>query len=379
MAYTLNTSHPLYGNLIELFGVDTGALVSLKTARTFTKHADASYVTGGTYGEAFRSVAGGFTAKGASFTPTLSINATTTTDFTLFVVTNNVNSAGGGGSRALVTGTSQATIGLGTTGLAGAYSAGSLIYASAVDVDATPAVLTLTRNASSSILYSESTQIASGGAAGVNGTQTYNYLLGQAGAASVTADLVWMAWFDKALSQAEIASLISSLGANNAFGLVDAPGGGGDTVTCTQGTATALGLAASVLAATFISCSVGGATASGHQSSVSTSTTTTIVCSVGSAAASGLPASVISTGSGTITTEVWKNNTGTPLTSLTVPKLAALKLSDMTLAASWTGQTTNGSGIMTLVSIGLVAATDYLLVASNADGSSAGVKKYTAT
>ena len=52
MAYTLNTSHALYANLVELIGVKDGALVSHKTARTFTKHADATYGTG-TYGEHF--------------------------------------------------------------------------------------------------------------------------------------------------------------------------------------------------------------------------------------------------------------------------------------------------------------------------------------
>lgn len=155
-------------------------------------------------------------------------------------------------------------------------------------------------------------------------------------------------------------------------------GGGGDTITASMGTATAAGFIASIVGAVTIACSLGGATASGNQASISTGSNVTISATLGTAAASGYSASVVSSGSATITTDVFKNNTGTVLAALTVPKLSALKLSDMTLAASWTSQTTNGYGVISLTSAGLVAATDYLLITSSTDGLTVGVKKYTA-
>lgn len=157
----------------------------------------------------------------------------------------------------------------------------------------------------------------------------------------------------------------------------DTLGGGGETITATLGTATASGFAAAIIGAVTIACSLGGATASGHQAAVSTGSNVAISATLGTATASGYTASVVSAGSATITTDVFKNNTGTVLASTVIPKLAAIKLSDMTVAASWTSQTTNGSGILSLTGA-MTAATDYLLVVSSADGLTVGTKKYTA-
>ena len=154
--------------------------------------------------------------------------------------------------------------------------------------------------------------------------------------------------------------------------------GGGDSISANLGTATAAGLVASIIGAVTIACSLGAATASGQQASISPGSNLTISATVGTATASGNTASVVSAGSATITTDVFKNNTGTVLASTVIPKLVALKLSDMTLAASWTSQTTNGLGVLSLTGA-MIAATDYLLVVSSADGASVGVKKYTAT
>jgi hypothetical protein len=152
----------------------------------------------------------------------------------------------------------------------------------------------------------------------------------------------------------------------------------GATITGNLGTATASGLAASILGSVAIACSMGGATASGHQATVSVGGAVTISCAVGTATASGKLATVTSSGSATITTDAFKNNVGSVLTALTVSKISALKLSDMTLAASWTSQATDGSGVLSLTSVGLTSATDYLLVTSSTDGLTVGVKKYTA-
>lgn len=162
------------------------------------------------------------------------------------------------------------------------------------------------------------------------------------------------------------------------FGDSPSGAGGGDTITATLGTATASGFAAAIIGAVTIACSLGSATASGHQASISTGSNVAISATLGTATASGYSASVVSAGSATITTDVFKNNTGAVLASTVIPKLAAIKLSDMTLAASWTSQTTNGLGVLSLTGA-MIAATDYLLVVSSADGASVGVKKYTAT
>lgn len=153
---------------------------------------------------------------------------------------------------------------------------------------------------------------------------------------------------------------------------------GGDTITANLGTATASGFAAAIAVSVTIACSLGGATASGNQALISTGSNVTINTTLGTATASGHSASVASSGTATIMTDVFKNNTGTVLSSTLIPKLVALKLSDMTLAASWTNQTTNGSGVLSLTGA-MTAATDYLLVVSSTDGASVGVKKYTAT
>lgn len=80
-----------------------------------------------------------------------------------------------------------------------------------------------------------------------------------------------------------------------------------------------------------------------------------------------------------ITTAPFKNNTGTVLTSLTIAKVAAIRLSDMTLAATYSNVTTHATtGALVLNGGSLVDGVDYLVVTSSADGLAAGVRKYTA-
>src|SRR3990172_12952468 len=105
MAYTLNTGHALYPNLIELIGVDAGALVSLKTARTFTPDAGSAFGSG-TWGAHFATAGGGFTRKGAAFTD-LVIDTVTNPNLTLVTVLNAVSTTGGGGKMQLVSSTAS--------------------------------------------------------------------------------------------------------------------------------------------------------------------------------------------------------------------------------------------------------------------------------
>lgn len=79
-----------------------------------------------------------------------------------------------------------------------------------------------------------------------------------------------------------------------------------------------------------------------------------------------------------ITTKPLKNNSGTVLASTSIAKIIAVKLSDMTIVKSWTSQSTDSSGVLTLSDVLLVNGTDYLLVTSSSDGTAAGVRLYTA-
>lgn len=235
MAYTLDTGHPLYGNIVECIGVESGALVSLVTPRTFTEHVDSSYVTGGTYGEAFRSVAGGFTAKGASFSPALILNTTNGAayeDITIFIAVNAITDVGGGGNRIAVGSlvTESPTVGVHTDGKAKAvsqYSGGTTGVQSAADVRTGAHSIALTRTGETAHeLYVDGASEGTGGKISWGkSTAEWSYIGGAPGQASVAQDVVWIVFFDKVLSSTEISDLHASLGANNAFALVNTGGG----------------------------------------------------------------------------------------------------------------------------------------------------------
>lgn len=74
----------------------------------------------------------------------------------------------------------------------------------------------------------------------------------------------------------------------------------------------------------------------------------------------------------TLTSEPLKNNTGTVLASTTIPKVAVLRLSDMTLVLSLTSQSTNGTGVLGITSASMVSGTGYVGLLANADGTSLG-------
>ena len=92
MAYTLNTSHPLYGNLIDLIGVQGGALVSHKTARTFTLDSSPAPSFGsGTWGEHFvLAKADNNTSKGTALSPALDFNTYVNPTYSVFIAVNTV-------------------------------------------------------------------------------------------------------------------------------------------------------------------------------------------------------------------------------------------------------------------------------------------------
>lgn len=233
MPYTLNTAHALYPNLVELIGVKDGALVSHKTARTFTKHAEASYVTGGTYGEAFRTVGGGFTVKGASYSPAVSIDTTANPNATIVIVVNSISSTGGGGKYNMFGSTATAAgafaLGLTSAGVITALENWNTLRTTGtadLDTPSAPHMLAAIKigETAHKVYVDGSFNIDSATRLAYNtvGGAFWDYIGGATGQGSCAEDVVWIAWFNKALSEAELDSLYSSLGANNAFGLVSA-------------------------------------------------------------------------------------------------------------------------------------------------------------
>lgn len=240
MAYTLNTGHALYSNLVELIGVQSGALVSHKTARTFTKHADATYGTG-TYGEHFAALAGGYTAKGASFSPYLTLNTSTKPNYTVVAVVNSSGAVQGGTNSAFLSrtagGDSIRSGGKDSSGNAYGYRVTGATMGTGTRM------ITYCRiGETAAKLYNNTTLDVNSTGLGAD----YNspdsradYLCGWDGQNSMTASLVWLAVFDKELTGTEISDLYGSLGAANAFGLVES--GGGTDASGSGGTGTSTG------------------------------------------------------------------------------------------------------------------------------------------
>lgn len=230
MAYTLNTGHALYGNLLELIGVQSGALVSHKTARTFTPESGSSYGSGG-WGEHFSTVYNGYSTKGVSFTPSVSLNSTVTTNYTVLAVFNSTGTATasssqlislpGGGSSIKGPGKTDAGLAMGSR-LTGVNTMGT-----------GQRMLTYCRiGETAAKLYNN--KVKDVDATGLAGdwndtTAAFSFIGGFNGQYSMSADLVWLAVFNKELSSTEISDLYDSLGASNAFALVSS----GDTTAPT--------------------------------------------------------------------------------------------------------------------------------------------------
>lgn len=82
---------------------------------------------------------------------------------------------------------------------------------------------------------------------------------------------------------------------------------------------------------------------------------------------------------GTITGDAIKNNTGTLLTALVIPKVAYIRLSDMVSVLTLASQTTNGSGLLPITNAALVTGVAYIRLLSDATGANIGAKVFTAT
>ena len=252
MTFALNTGHALYGNLKMFIGVnESNALTDLvNTGRTFTPNASAVFGSG-TLGRHFGVRRSGYTVYGAS----MSTVALPSNTGTLVIVTNavrygdvsNLSSFIGTNSSTPVNNWQPQLIIKGSKTAAMCYDSGgggvtAVSESGSTSYSSSPHMLTLTRNGETAYyVYADgsSTPIISGTKLGTNvSSQSYSFLGGVDGNSPTDFDLVYAVWFDKVLSTTEISDLYTSLGASNAFALLDAGGGGDTTIPTLTGSIT---------------------------------------------------------------------------------------------------------------------------------------------
>lgn len=366
MAYTLNTSHPLYANLVELIGVSSGALVSLKTARTFTTHASTSFGTGN-YGEHFRTVQNGTNLIGATFTPVIHVD-TYTNNTTVFIAYNAKDTVGTDLSPPLsltpdigwyiIPNPTHKTNKIVRGGGNGASNIGSGFGSLATTVSF--GGTTTYKDYLNGVLDKTTT-----GGDDRNANHKLNCIGGYQGQGTYGEDYVWIAVFNRELTAAEILSLHNSLGANNAFGLVQSSGGAASTAI----SATLANIAGSVASKsnpkTAILATLANVTASvGHTTGT---LKTTITATLGNVV--GAITSVGSTTNGTFTSEVLKDYAGNVLANTTLNFVRFYNDTTGALVLNKTGVNTNGSGIVTFSDASLVAGVTYRVDWETAAGS----------
>lgn len=334
MAYTLNTAHPLYGNIIELIGVQGGALVSHKVARTFTLDSGPAPTFGsGTWGEHFAfGAADSNTSKGALLNPAVSFNTYSNPTYSLFIAVNTKGTVTY--DAVFINNKLFAPFLSGTNVRAGVLINPKISGSTALGSGARSFCTTATIGTSGN-LYLDG---ASEGTPYVGDPDTQRTDAGFDGIGRTTGQgaadgcsVVWIAVFDKVLSQAEVDSLHDSLGANNAFGLV------------LSGPTPHNVIPVNVVQANAVS-----------------------------------PAAITSSAAGTLTTAPLKNNTGTLLANQTGATAYIHNMTTGALIVSKTGQTTNASGVMVVSDPLILPATQYRIVIKLASAAE-GLDKLTAT
>jgi chitodextrinase len=252
MARSLNTSHPLYGNLIAVIGVEDDG-VTLKDFLTpsrvltpLTSSPNGATFGSGTYGSHFQTGGTYDNSRGATISPAITLPGGSAS---IFVVHNGVTTTGtdsNGVSRdcffigrgagydgidgglhiySVVSAGNVVGAGHSLVGGGGVYGAnGTTPF-----IGGTARSLCATRdNASTRRLriYCDGVQEAENPSVGSPGSA--NISLDKIGGANpgligrLDANIVWIAVFNKELSASEITSLHSSLGSSNTFGLFSA-------------------------------------------------------------------------------------------------------------------------------------------------------------
>ena len=254
MALALNASHPLASRVKVLIGVDpaTGTLVDLaRTGVTFTLDAGVSGSVDTPIGKGIRCTGSGTDSRGFSFTD-FSIATQVAHEGTLFIVVSKMTGYGGNGSQpirlpgstlasnAMMVGFSQTTgnVGLNDGNLSSALT----------EISPTRNIVGDNQWHSFAVQqWSAGGWTALNGALFMDGVDTGVAMSNKPAdrmhingfarnmSTSWAGDFVWMAFFDKKLTAAEISGLHTSIGAGNAFALVT---GSGAVVTPPSGVVT---------------------------------------------------------------------------------------------------------------------------------------------
>ncbi len=233
MALSLNTSHPLFGDLKALFCVDDDNTIKDLTGNN-TCTPDAAVTVGtGTYGRHFRTLLVSNNAQGIALSPGILSKPLSNPVGTVFVVVNAATSRASrgsvfniGGSRVnaavytgdvvgAMAGTANPST-LGTTDLigTGAHSFGAAW-------NGVTGQLSHKVFADGAVQNSAETNLGN-----ASDADRLTYLGGTdaGGYGGLAADYVWVAYFNRFLSDAEIADLHTSIGASNAIALVGSSG-----------------------------------------------------------------------------------------------------------------------------------------------------------
>lgn len=253
MARQLNSSHPLFGNIVSCVGVDDDGLTVKDFAdptRAVTPHANVTIGTG-TYGYHVQTSGDGTQAEAVSLSPTVKWGTTSTGGMryaTLIMVLNGVLAGGNAGVGKLPAFLGSAG-GAKTLPWVGVDSSGNVVVGANLSATVhltssstavnylgtnTPLALAVTRNSETSAeLYIGSTLVNTlTGALDFNDDGNYYSQIGgftSGGYGYRPAQVVWTIAFNKVLTQAEIAEVYNSLGANNQIGLLST--GAGPAVT----------------------------------------------------------------------------------------------------------------------------------------------------
>lgn len=393
MALALNSSHPLASAVSSLIAVDanTGTLVDLKTARTFTVDTGVTFIDDATNGKVLRTAgADASSAKGFSFTPAISM-ATQVAGFgsTMFLVL----AKHAGDDAGLASYKNNTPVGGNVmiyhpVPVFTSQTNGRKIALSSVNTDTYDAAKTSSISIYGDGLRHTVATTASNAAGGwssvagklyVDGADTGIAVTGGAGDAVFGAfnnlanslwrgDFLYWVFFNRVLTSAEISSLHASVGNANAFGLVTGQpsGASAPTGTVTVGTVTVGTTTASVPFSYSAADQTGydyrlngGAVVSGGTSSPISVTGLTAgtayaievraTNATGAGAWSASKAFTTSAAAATPTITIpnlLKNNAGAPLINLTNITATIIRASDKAGVATVTGLSTNASGTL---------------------------------
>lgn len=346
MALTLNTGHPLFGNLKSFICVDGGVIKDLvQTGRTFTPHAAVTYGTNG-YGEFFKTAQVSNNAQGVAFTPVM--ETCDPAQKTILVIVTDHVSAGAVLAVRGTNGGSASAISPGTfwTGSAMVPKNRHASWATTNGTVTNPTMVGFTRTGETSSGLVQNGTLTAQGQLYYNGVRPSGYIGGDTTGGyggCLAASYNYIIEFDVALDATQVSDIYSSLGASGAISLLSA--GAGTDASAPGATLTGTS-----------SISAGSASGSGGVDATAPGATLTGTSSISAGSASG------SGGSGTFTSDAMENNTGAGLLASTAVTWTWWKGAIGATPTSLTHGTgtTSAGGVLSLT--GLPTGAGFLLV-----------------